>query len=426
MNHAWISIVACLAFAPAVSRAQQAKPQSPFSIDADFPGGNIRVESIAGDVVNVRPDIRDSKPNQATSYRLWAFRVRGAQQRTLNFQFSPFLDGKQLDPFGCLSTRGPAISRDGGKTWRWMLDKRAVNPPFAFSYRFGPEEREVLFSWMPPFTGSTLRQLVSSLGARAARLRIETLCKTDMGRDAELLRCGDDAAEYGVILTARHHANEVWGSFVLCGMVDETLADSTPGKYLREHASFFAVPMVDRDGCEAGDQGKERLPHDHNRDYDKGNCETVRAIKARASAWAAGKKVLFIDFHCSSLEVRGTRLYTPAAAREYNQHFIYSPREAKSYPVEQRFIGLLKGINDREKGFFFFDVSKGFSDDNNAGKSRWWMAHNLNAILAVTCESPFARPEGEPNTAEDALAFGRFMARALAQTIQDYHAGRIR
>jgi len=361
MKREWICLVACLAFLPVVSPAQQAKPQPRFHIDSDFPGGNIRVDLISGDVINLRPDIRDSNPKSVTSYRLWAFRVRGAQQRTLNFQFSSFLKGKQPDPFGSLSTRGPAISRDGGKTWRWMLDGKAVNPPFAFSYRFGPEEREVLFSWMPPFTGSTLRQFVSSLGVRAARLRIESLCKTPRGRDAELLRFGNDAAEYRVILTARHHTNEVWGSVVLCGLVDEALSDASHGRYLREHASFFAVPMVDRDGCEDGDQGKDRLPHDHNRDYDKGAFATVRAIKAQTAAWAAGKKV----------------------------------------------------------------VSKGFSDDNNAGKSRWWMAHSLNAIMAVTCESPFARPEGEPNTAEDALAFGRFMARALAQTMQDYQAGRV-
>ena len=53
-------------------------------IDADFPGGNIIVEQIEGDTARVRPDLRDT--NGIWFY--WAFRVRGAQGRTIKFEFT--------------------------------------------------------------------------------------------------------------------------------------------------------------------------------------------------------------------------------------------------------------------------------------------------------------------------------------------------
>jgi len=64
-----------------------------------------------------------------------------------------------------------------------------------------------------------------------------------------------------VILTARHHACESTGSYVLEGVLEELI------KAPIENTHVFAVPFVDFDGVIDGDQGKGRIPHDHNRDY---------------------------------------------------------------------------------------------------------------------------------------------------------------
>ena len=63
-----------------------------------------------------------------------------------------------------------------------------------------------------------------------------------------------------MILTARHHACESTGNYVLEGMLEELLRHPLPD------TTVFCVPFVDYDGVIRGDQGKSREPHDHNRD----------------------------------------------------------------------------------------------------------------------------------------------------------------
>jgi murein tripeptide amidase MpaA len=50
---------------------------------------------------------------------------------------------------------------------------------------------------------------------------------------------------------------------------------------LCEHADFFIVPPVDKDGVEDGDQGKNRKPYDHNRDYLQRIHREIQAITAQ-------------------------------------------------------------------------------------------------------------------------------------------------
>lgn len=82
-------------------------PVTTFTIDAQFPGGNIIVDRIEGDQAFIRPDLRDTDGN----WFYWCFRVRGAQNRTVRFEFT------EQSP---IAARGPAVSVDDGLTWRWL------------------------------------------------------------------------------------------------------------------------------------------------------------------------------------------------------------------------------------------------------------------------------------------------------------------
>ena len=85
------------------------------------------------------------------------------------------------------------------------------------------------------------------------------------------------AGERRILLTARHHACESTGDYVMEGFLREFAVDPLAG------FSVIAVPFVDYDGVIHGDQGKNRAPHDHNRDYtDAPIYPEVRAIKALA------------------------------------------------------------------------------------------------------------------------------------------------
>src|SRR5690349_1505896 len=87
---------------PLAALAQEPAVRAPFSIDASFPGGNILVSKIEGDVVQLGPDQRDN----VLPWFYWYFRVKGAANRTLTFAF-------RKDHVG---VRGPGVSLDAGRT----------------------------------------------------------------------------------------------------------------------------------------------------------------------------------------------------------------------------------------------------------------------------------------------------------------------
>src|SRR5436190_1939137 len=82
-------------------------PTNAVQIDTNYPSGNIVVEKITGDTVNIRPDLRDTEGK----WFYWCFRVRGAAGKTLTFKFT------EVAPVG---VRGPAVSLDEGATWKWL------------------------------------------------------------------------------------------------------------------------------------------------------------------------------------------------------------------------------------------------------------------------------------------------------------------
>src|SRR3712207_6610599 len=101
----FIPTVLCTLLSTAFSGS--AAGASELKVDADFPGGNIVVERIDGSDIHVSPDLRDTEG----TWFYWNFRVRGAEGRTINVHFAK---GNRI------GTRGPAVSLDGGKTWKWI------------------------------------------------------------------------------------------------------------------------------------------------------------------------------------------------------------------------------------------------------------------------------------------------------------------
>jgi hypothetical protein len=251
-------------------------------IDAAFPGGNLLVDGMEGDVVRVRQDRRDTP----RFWFHWSFRVRGAAGRTLTFQFE---DGHV---FG---TQGPAV-RVNDEPWRWLGRGGLVANAFRFS--FPTDAREAHFSFAIPYLEEDLRRFLDA----HANLRVETLTRSEHGRPIELLRCGatPGPGQPAVLIVCRHHACESAANFVAEGLMEAVLADDRLGRSLRESIAFTCIPFMDKDGVEEGDQGKARAPHDHWLDY-RGDSKyaAVRALKA---LYAGGEHCdLALDLHCPYL-----------------------------------------------------------------------------------------------------------------------------
>lgn len=371
-------------------------------IDANYPGGNIRIEQIAGDTVRLRPDLRDTN----IWWFYWNFHVRGAAGRTLQFQFA------DRNPIG---VRGPAVSTDGGQTWSWLgaesVDDRPTDA--SFRYRFADDASDVRFAFTIPYQESQLQQFLTPYAARQ-RLVVEQLCRTEQGRTVELVHVTPPAssASARVLLTARHHACEAMASYVLEGFLSAVLADSATGRWLRERIELIVVPMVDKDGVEAGDQGKNRAPHDHWLDYTgTSRYASVAALRELVARRRAPPLRLAIDMHCSYLREAGD---APGSSERVFFAGSMVPAVAAETARLQRALAAHRTGPIPYESRHDLPFGMRWNTSDIAGQSFLAWASQLPDIWAATVlEVPYANANGVAVTPDTARALGNDLAHAL-------------
>lgn len=368
-------------------------------IETNFPGGNIIVEKIEGDTVSIRTDLRDTEG----WWFYWCFRVRGAEGRTLTFNFS------EGTPIG---VRGPGVSLDEGATWEWLGEHPGNK---SFTYSFPADARSVRFSFGMPYTESQLNAFLNRIGDNPA-LKKETLCQSRKGRDVERLRIGKLKGEpqFRVLITCRAHCCEMMTSYVTEGLIEAALADDKDGKWFRKNVELLVIPFVDKDGVEDGDQGKNRKPRDHNRDFDANSIyPETRALQKFVPQWSAGKLPLTIDLHCP--HIRGN----------FNE-FIYLVGSAKPkiWEQQERFGNILERV---QKGPLAYRATnnlpfgQAWNTTNNftAGTSIGRWAGELPGVkLATTIEFPYANALGGEVNANTARAFGNDLSHAIREYLE--------
>lgn len=239
-------------------------------IHQDFTGGNIRVKTIQDTKIYLENELRDS----TFDWFYWAFCVEGAENTTLTFCFQQ----------NRLGYHGPAVSHDLVH-WHWLgsVELNGAEGE-SFTYTFGPDEHRVYFAHDLLYHPDRFYDF-----AHRHHLSPEELCRSRKGRSVPCLHFG--AGERQLVLTARHHACEATGSYVLEGVLEALLANPL------DTISVFCVPFVDFDGVVDGDQGKNRDPYDHNRDYDPAKAP-IYPESAAIRAFADNHIIHFgVDFH---------------------------------------------------------------------------------------------------------------------------------
>ncbi|MDZ7616719.1 MAG: M14 family zinc carboxypeptidase [Patescibacteria group bacterium] len=362
------------------------------AIDCDFPGGNIVVERIEGENVYVHQDPRDTEG----FWFYWCFRVREAAGRTLAFHFTKG---------NVLGVLGPAASVDGGATWTW-LGPECMNGP-SFTYTVPKDVVEVRFSLGMPYQESDLKAFFQRHAGNVS-MKVEPHATSRKGRAVSRLRLGklDGPPSHRVMITCRHHACEMMASWMLEGLLEEVLADSEDGRWLRDNVEFLVVPMMDLDGVEDGDHGKNRRPHDHNRDYmGESIYPEVAALREFAPAWADGRLRISLDMHCPW--IRGGN----------NEELFFVGVEPPE--IWAAVLRLSRILEETQTGPLFFDpkhnIPLGQSWNTLAqprSNSRW--AALLPGIeVATTIELPYALAGGHPVTKESARVLGHDLARTI-------------
>lgn len=340
-----------------------------------FTGGNIRVLSIEGDHVYLENEQRDS----LCGWFYWAFCVEGAAGKELCFHITP----------NWLGYFGPAVSHDL-ESWHWH-GQVADN---TFTYRFGEGEDKVYFAHDMLYHPARFFAF-----AKERNLTVDTLCIGHKGeREVPCLHIGE--GKTSILLAARAHCCEAPGSYVLEGVLDELLAHPIPD------SRILCVPFIDYDGAIDGDQGKERGPHDHNRDYGPEIYPEVRAIRAYANQF--GVHYAF-DFHAPGHK-----------GGESDTVYIVRSSDEKGEAIN-RFAALFESEITED--------AMPFSQANTLPYNQGWnlpsanFGHTMMARpeckLAFTLENTYFGTPDNPVSPTRLYETGRAFARALARFIAE-------
>lgn len=371
--------------------------QAAMTVDNVLPAGNIVYERTEGDTVYVHQELRDTEGD----WFYWAMRVKGAAGRTVTFAFTRSV---------AVGVRGPAVSRDKGRTFAYAAESGVTRK--GFTYTFGPDEDETWFYECIPYLPSDWSRFLEENRRHAGtRYAADVLCRSKNGADVPMARfgCLTGTPKHKVFLTSRHHCSETMATFVLEGVASAFLADDELGAWLRENVELTVVPFVDYDGSVAGDQGKNRQPYDHNRDYTALTHPEVRAIVDFVPKLAPD---MWIDVHCPWLYGGvNEKLSTP----------LKDPNLPYNHPEnEARFSSLLEKLQCGSMRYRAADDTpwgRDWNTDRNYAKGmsciRWAMSNIPSVKICRTYEVPFANANGAVVTGDSCRALGRDTAKVI-------------
>ncbi len=362
-------------------------------IDKEILSGNIEVLQIDGDRVRVERELRDTRPDRDWFY--WSFRVTGAAGRTVTFEF-PHKNR--------IGYWGAAVSHDRIH-WSWTGNREISispdgTPLESFTYTFGEDENEVYFAHNMVYVPARFEAFCA-----ANELKIEELCLSNKGRSVPFARFG--SGDKKILLTSRHHACESTGTHVMESVfqcfIDEPL----------EGYEIICVPFMDYDGVADGDQGKHRLPHDHNRDYPLDGKESLYTTCGAIRRYVDENSILFaFDFH------------SPKHLGGINDKVSVIYNTVESQPRLKRFTKIFKSkttdasipydpVND-------VPPNTGWNKDTNEDFARY-LARKPENRLAFTLETPyFGEGDGSVVVNEESMReLGKCFASAVREYIQE-------
>ncbi len=357
--------------------------------DAAIPAGNtvvLRYDE-ANRTAYLEKELRDTKGN----WFYWKFRTVFSGEEAENTYTFRFENGPAMGECG------PAVSCDCGKTWQWLgADSILRDPVDAFTFTCKQNMTEVWFCMGIPY----LQGELDSFLQHRPDIRKSTLCKTRKNRDTELLTM--PGGKKKIFLTCRHHACEMMASYVLEGIL---AAIDT------EIYTVYAVPFIDKDGVEDGDQGKYRSPHDHNRDY--GNDPIYPETEAVMRLIREIKPDIALDLHCPWLHDVGNPNGTSRMI-----HYLESANAVQAQ-TQHRFGKLLEDAA-RPLKFRDADMLPYGSEWNSIEENdpllmfdTWAQQALPGAELVLTMEIPYAKVYDTPILAEDARRLGNAFSKVL-------------
>lgn len=345
---------------------------------SDFSGGNIKLLSVDGNTVNVEQDLKGT----AGWWFYWCFRVDNPPADEIIFKFH----NKNV-----VCPNGPATSADG-INWEWHKDGFIDHTSFRYTFKEGEKSR--YFCFTIPYTLESFNRFFETLK------NVNRLCltKSEGGLDIPLITFG--GGEKDVFITARHHCCESPASFVLEGIINASL--KIP--YLSDNFRFHILPFADIDGVQKGEQGKDRAPHDHNRDYmDAPIYVFTRALKEYA---LSKHPVFYIDLH-SPWKWGGD---------DDLPHIFLSAKTPPHPDMQYDFAETLKELSKNNTVRFLGRTNP--HTPEKCFSAKYFFKNDCKASLSITIETPYSGKDGY--TVNDFREWGETIADTLTSISKKY------
>jgi hypothetical protein len=362
-------------------------------IDNRHAGGNIRVLSVEEKRVVLEQELRDT----SGWWFYWNFAAWAASPRTATFEFA---NGEVIGPWG------PAVSEDGVH-WRW-LGASSLLSRNEFRYTFQHVNERVFFCFCIPYQLHHFERYYARI-AGYPNVKRGLLTESELLKPVPLLTLGNGEVDRHMFFTARHHACESTPLYVLEGLIEALLtAESSP--VLEQYLVHF-IPFIDIDGVENGDQGKSRIPHDHNRDYT--DTPIYRSTTAMINYAKGVQPEIAIDFH------------GPFKWGERNDVPFFVNRHSPLKEEVNNLSGKLEQISGarseadaiRHKSIHNLSMGEDWNQPNPATCASFF--ERSGARLACSFEFPyFGSADAAPIAADNSRRFGHDFARALEQYVE--------
>lgn len=371
---------------------------SMLNFNTNFEGGNGFIEKISNDTVWITPDTR----NITGDWFYWAVEVTSETSNDFVFCLPEY----KIPAFGI------AYSLDNGLSWNWSKQKEEK---YIHSFKMHlPAKKPIRLSMGFPYTNSNWQNFVKQLDSDG--FVMDTLCLSSKQEAVTLMLFGNnDSTKPKIVITARHHACEMMANYVMEGMISSCI-DNEEIKHLLTQYDILFIPFVDYEGVQNGDQGKNRYPRDHNRDYSgKSLYTTTQAIREYLPVWAQDNLVVAIDLHCPGL-----------VGKEHEIMHIVGTQFEEMAAGEDRFAShLAKRTRDKELQFDETAILKyGTSWNNDRSESQgdsfktWIKKRFPLSKLACSFEIPYATNKGQRLSVKNLHEFGEAMMCAIADFLE--------
>ncbi|SFS12896.1 hypothetical protein SAMN05216559_4153 [Halomicrobium zhouii] len=359
-----------------------------------YPGANATDLTVDGDTVNLAPDLRDAGDDWLF---YWNVSIESDENRIVTVSFPE----KVVGPWG------PAVSQDCAQ-WSWLGADATVDRT-AFRYEFGPGER-TFFAFSLPYVRQDFERFWSAVDSQG-QIERSTLTTTERGRTVPVLRIGDPGSDTHAVITCRHHACESPASLVLEGILSK-LADRPPKSWCAH-----VVPFVDLDGVQRGDQGKQRLPHDHNRDYAESNGVTDEIDPLYSTTSAIKRYVRSLG---GTIPL-GLDLHSPFKWGSPHDRVFFAGAPAGATDADRRFARVLDDESDDRANSLCFRVAGGFAEPGGRGGGTTFTGFldRQGATVSRALEVPYFGTQENQTTPERCWGLGSAVGQAVERFIDD-------